>query len=623
MSDTLLEQTRALHEDLERLERVIVKDLKQEAKTHRDKLLQDHRVKRRLDTILDTSSKLIKIYEDEDKSRKEEINDLGGEDKMFVRFYDRLKEVKDYHRKFTVMEITEAEDDSHLLKEEPTIEFSGEEGYGRFLDLHGLFTSYVNLRIHDTQSKTGDSRPKAPDYLEYLSLFSKFSHIPVNKKLTKPYRIYTENLLSYLVSFLRRTQPLVPLDKQLDKVATEVEASWAEGKLGLGSGPSPSTSLSIAASLSSSTSDEEGVVASANPNLDLGIDLMSYESAEELAMENPDKLKAALTAAGLKCGGTLKERANRLWILRDTPLAQLDHKHFAKGTATTVSLAAAAAAALAKVSVEQKAEAAKNRDDSSSNNGINHSNSSSSSSSNYNNGDNNDPSMTKALKSLEACKQISVCEAQITRLANMLKLAIQDTRSRVERKQAQTYDEIQADVEELEAEAAGLGSVSSLSYVGKSGGGKDGAGGEEGEEGFDQRGGDADEEEEDDFVYNPLKLPIGWDGKPIPYWLYKLHGLNQEFKCEICGNYSYWGRRAFEKHFKEWRHQNGMRALGIPNSKMFYEVTGIEEAQHLWADIRERGKGGFRPEAEEELEDALGNVYNRKTFEDLRRQGLI
>ena len=37
----------------------------------------------------------------------------------------------------------------------------------------------------------------------------------------------------------------------------------------------------------------------------------------------------------------------------------------------------------------------------------------------------------------------------------------------------------------------------------------------------------SDSEEEDEFVYNPLKLPLGYDGKPIPYWLYKLHGLNQ------------------------------------------------------------------------------------------------
>ena len=33
------------------------------------------------------------------------------------------------------------------------------------------------------------------------------------------------------------------------------------------------------------------------------------------------------------------------------------------------------------------------------------------------------------------------------------------------------------------------------------------------------------------------------------------------------GGASYWGRRAFEKHFREWRHENGMRALGITNSK--------------------------------------------------------
>ena len=44
-----------------------------------------------------------------------------------------------------------------------------------------------------------------------------------------------------------------------------------------------------------------------------------------------------------------------------------------------------------------------------------------------------------------------------------------------------------------------------------------------------------EEEEDEEEIYNPLKLPLGWDGKPIPYWLYKLHGLNLEFTCEICG----------------------------------------------------------------------------------------
>jgi hypothetical protein len=40
-------------------------------------------------------------------------------------------------------------------------------------------------------------------------------------------------------------------------------------------------------------------------------------------------------------------------------------------------------------------------------------------------------------------------------------------------------------------------------------------------------GAEQDDEDENEPIYNPLKLPLGFDGKPIPYWLYKLHGLNQ------------------------------------------------------------------------------------------------
>jgi hypothetical protein len=83
---------------------------------------------------------------------------------------------------------------------------------------------------------------------------------------------------------------------------------------------------------------------------------------------------------------------------------------------------------------------------------------------------------------------------------------------------------------------------------------------------------------DDEPTYNPKNLPLGWDGKPIPYWLYKLHGLGIEYKCEICGNYSYWGRRAFERHFQEWRHAYGMKCLRIPNTVHFKEITSINDA---------------------------------------------
>jgi SF3a60/Prp9 C-terminal len=37
--------------------------------------------------------------------------------------------------------------------------------------------------------------------------------------------------------------------------------------------------------------------------------------------------------------------------------------------------------------------------------------------------------------------------------------------------------------------------------------------------------------------------------QPIPYWLYKLHGLNISYNCEICGNFVYKGPKAFQRHF--------------------------------------------------------------------------
>jgi len=134
----------------------------------------------------------------------------------------------------------------------------------------------------------------------------------------------------------------------------------------------------------------------------------------------------------------------------------------------------------------------------------------------------------------------------------------------------------------------------------------------------------AAEEEEEERIYNPLKLPLGWDGKPIPYWLYKLHGLGVEYRCEICSDHVYMGRKNFDRHFQESRHAFGMRALGLPNTKHFHEITRIEDALSLAEKLKQEGRHEiFEQETMEELEDDEGNVYNRKTYEDLKKQGLI
>lgn len=110
----------------------------------------------------------------------------------------------------------------------------------------------------------------------------------------------------------------------------------------------------------------------------------------------------------------------------------------------------------------------------------------------------------------------------------------------------------------------------------------------------------------------------------MPFALIPAHFIVPEFKCEVCGNYSYWGPRPFERHFQEWRHAHGMRCLGIPNSKPFQGITLIEDAYTLWAKLKtEGGLTTFNPDLDEEFEDTLGNVMNRKTYSDLARQGLL
>merc|ERR1711976_675917 len=114
---------------------------------------------------------------------------------------------------------------------------------------------------------------------------------------------------------------------------------------------------------------------------------------------------------------------------------------------------------------------------------------------------------------------------------------------------------------------------------------------------------------EEEIPYNPKNLPLGWDGKPIPYWLYKLHGLNISYSCEICGNYTYRGPKAFQRHFAEWRHAHGMRCLGIPNTAHFANVTLIEDAVALWQKIKSSKESErWKPDTEEEYEDSSGNV---------------
>ena len=182
-------------------------------------------------------------------------------------------------------------------------------------------------------------------------------------------------------------------------------------------------------------------------------------------------------------------------------------------------------------------------------------------------------------------------EYYVQRLAGAMESTREDTRVNVERKQGMTDRERQQELDALFADTADPTGPAAAA--------------------------DSDaESDEDEKIYNPLKLPLAWDGKPIPYWLYKLHGLGVEYTCEICGNFVYMGRRAFDKHFSEARHVYGLKCLGITKDmNLFREITKIDQAAALWEKLeRDRKVKEKGTEGDVQMEDAEGNVMPEKVY---------
>jgi splicing factor 3A subunit 3 len=193
-------------------------------------------------------------------------------------------------------------------------------------------------------------------------------------------------------------------------------------------------------------------------------------------------------------------------------------------------------------------------------------------------------------------KAIAEREFRIRKLSAAMQTQRSDTRDNVERRAAMTERERAQELEALNEDRIEM----------------------------EAQNGPEDEDDDNEKIYNPLKLPLDWTGKPIPFWLYKLHGLGVEFECEVCGNFTYMGRRAFDKHFNESRHVYGLKCLGITSSPLFRDITHIEEAQRLWTKIQ-KNKRQDKSATDNivQMEDTEGNVMPEKVFHDLQKQGLI
>jgi splicing factor 3A subunit 3 len=370
-------------------------------------------------------------------------------------------------------------------------EFTDEEKSGKYLDLNEVHRQYINLRFAEKVRPVNNiyavpcaatlSCPtefcgallcnydclrwlrkqagrltehvwvrfgwwKKCSYLEFLDTFQRPMDIPQAEKQGM-YRTYLTALLQYLVSFYRRSEPLYNLDADLTQAASASEAEYNAG------------------TFAGWTKDDNGVAddaAAVEP-----VDVVGFASAAELEGVGLEVLKASLTALGLKCGGNLEQRAERLFSTKGKERSAWDKSILAgkpKG------------------------------------------------------GGKDGKKKRQKPTGAAAALPVVAMEAKVFRLADLMADTIQLTREDVQRRQSQTAAERAAEDEDVAVEepADGMEEEDDAAY-------------------------DSDNE----LIYNPKGLPLDpVTGKPIPYWLYKLHGLNNIYKCEICGDQSYKGPKA-------------------------------------------------------------------------------
>ncbi len=595
--NTLLEDTRQYHDDIERLERLICeefrsfhggsngqsspraqRDQSKIRNTHNARLFHEYAVLDMLEQVQDKSTKLLAMYEDARGERADEVaNGLKGADALSM-FYGYVKSIDDYFEgdEMTLVEGYDEGCRRALKRVEPGVLegrvrglFSGEEGLGRYLDVEDLYKEmwcgiWDDFTSKHTEVEVGDGSAGAivpvedngggangladrldNSFASYLRRL-RYGH---EEDLTGSYKmknhgkyvLYLRQLVAYLSGFYTRAHPLKewgPIEKEIREA---FEKAWEGG-------------LRARWATVVDVDDQEGWA-----------QRFKTVAALEKGLGG-EKIKLILASMGLKCGGTVRQRAERLWSVKGKALDEIEPSLFAGGSKRKgAAKAAKGIDNAARVSTTTSAAATTTNV------------------SQNNAGNAPEDTTYKAIARLEftvkyLCTTSSLLAKQYT-----------STIEKLEKRYAQTYDEFVADMDaELENDL--------------------------GENVF------ADEDE-DEEVHNPLKIPLGFDGKPIPYWMYKLHGLNHEFTCEICGNATYFGRRQFEKHFSEAKHVGGLKALGISSSREFNEITGISEALGLWNTLQAKKKAVGA--AEEEVEDAEGNIMSREMLTALHMQGVF
>ena len=211
--DSMIEVQRQTHEEVEHFERALYQILAKPAPLHQQKVQAEHKASQILDRIAARVNTLNNLYQSDD-TRKQEITAISGPSKAddLSEFYSRLGKIQEHHTKYPDGIVDGFELELLALTEDPAVEegdedyveedrtfytpafsfffcshtfpaignlFSGEESYGKYLDLYANHTAYNNLR----------HVPKRVAYLQYLDVLISAQNGAVHSELPRECRI--------------------------------------------------------------------------------------------------------------------------------------------------------------------------------------------------------------------------------------------------------------------------------------------------------------------------------------------------------------------------------------------------------------------------------------------------
>ncbi|KAF1741104.1 hypothetical protein MXB_5380, partial [Myxobolus squamalis] len=262
--DSILESFRILHEEREKL---------------LDEMVQEY---------MKCSEKLVEMYEDKDDLKKEEVSVISGANE-FAEFYGRIRNAKEFHRKnpnFVDTLVSEFEELKKLreksYEDDLPVDFTDEELYGRFLDLHSLYQQFMNI-----DSIKNNETFNRLTYLEYLNIVDRMYDLSFEIKNNQEYESYILNLKEYLYSFIQRSKPLLDIEGEISDGLQQFDGQWSCGDFPGWDNPLLNTILQHCSN---------------KLQVYQFVDFEIYHSAQDIESLGPVHLKNILKALRLKCG---------------------------------------------------------------------------------------------------------------------------------------------------------------------------------------------------------------------------------------------------------------------------------------------------------------------------------